>query len=293
MGTLTHLTPNGGLPATIRLDLASRSGAHMIDGYLFHMQRRRRSPKTIRLRLFYLRKFAAWYGGDLTTAQHDDLERYVFDNPHWSENTQATAASTLKSFYGWATREGILTLNPARDMPNIHPRRRRPRIASEAAISHALETTAPTDRAMVMLGAECGLRLAEIASLNRADRDGEWLHILGKGRQQRTVHLSHELQTLLDLLEQTTMRFGNYFPGRNPREHLHETTVWRHITEALQSNPHSLRRRAGTVVYRKSGNDIHLAQYFLGHKSPDTTAEYLDVGDDDLRFAGSLTRLAA
>lgn len=57
------------------------------------------------------------------------------------------------------------------------------------------------------------------------------------------------------------------------------------IRTAFDGNPHSLRHRAATAVYRGSGNDIRLAQEFLGHASPAMTARYVHVDERDLRTA--------
>lgn len=268
----------------------------MIDQFQQYMIRRRRSPDTIRLRLFYIRKFSDWQHGDLEHATETDLENYLEYGRtirDWSENTQQSASTSLRVFYAWAAREGLIPTDPARDLPDIHPRRKRPRIASETAIANAVEHSSISDRAMVMLGAECGLRVSEIAHLHRDSRDGEWLHIVGKGNQLRTLHLTTELQDLLLTIERTTMCRGYYFPGRSRQGPIHSSTAWRHISTALSSNPHSLRRRAATVVYNRSGHDIRLAQVFLGHKRSSTTEVYLDVTDDDLILASTLTSLAA
>lgn len=265
----------------------------MIQQYRQHMIRKRRSSNTIRLRMFYLNKFAAWWGRDLADAEHDDFESYIYDDDDWSDNTRQVATSTLKSFYGWAHREGLIPQNPTRDLAAIDVHRRRQRIASEEAIQQAIECDDISDRAMVLLGAECGLRVTEIATLHRDNREGEWLRVVGKGNHQRVLHISPELADLLDQIEQTIMRHGWYFPGKSGIRPIHSSTAWRHITAVLDSNPHSLRRRAGTVIYRQSGHDIRLAQIFLGHAQSTTTELYLDIQDDDLIKAGDLTRIAA
>lgn len=265
----------------------------MLNGYAEHMQRKRRAPGTIRLRLFYISKFAIWFGRDLLEATHDDFEDYIFANREWSQNTQQSVTATLKSFYGWATREGHLPINPTRDLSKIVVHRKRPRIASEPAIARALRIASPIDKAMVLLGAECGLRITEIATLHRNNRDGDWLHIVGKGNKQRSVKLSPELLALLEELERTVMYRGWYFIGRSRRGPIHSSTAWRHISSVLESNPHSLRRRAGTVVYRQSGKDVRLAQVFLGHANTNVTSDYLDVQDDDLAMAATLTRIGS
>ncbi len=265
----------------------------MIEQYIQHMHRKRRTVNTIRLRLFYLCKFANWFRQDLLTATHDDFDAYIHADRKWSQSTQQVATATLKSFYGWAHREGLIPANPTRDLPGITVHRRRQRMASEAAIRTAIRCDDISDRAMILLGAECGLRVTEIATLHKSNRSEEWLNVVGKGNKQRTLHLSPELAAILDEIESTRMRHGHYFPGKSGIYPIHPSTAWRHITAVLNSNPHSLRRRAGTIVYRKSGNDIRLAQVFLGHAQASTTEQYLDVADDDLMTAGGLTRIAA
>lgn len=274
-----------------RLALAPVKGDRMLDQYVAHMRRRHLSPATIQLRTHYLRHFSDMH--DLTTATHEDMEAFIWAKPGWSSNTRAAATASLKTFYRWAARENLIIPNPARDLPHIVGRRRTARIASEDQISRAVTCDDLADKAMVMLGAECGLRVAEIAALHRTCRDADWLTIIGKGGKERTLNLSPELEQILTRIEQSSMRHGWYFPGLHPTQHIHPSTVWRHIRTVLESNPHSLRRRAGTVVYRRSGNDIRLAQEFLGHSSTVTTSIYLDVGADDLRRASALTRLAA
>lgn len=265
----------------------------MIQAFVEHMERKNRAAGTIRLRLFYLQKFQLWFQGPLENAHHDDFRRWLRANPRWLPATAHSANATIRVFYRWAHREGFLTENPARDLPEVPVPYRRQRIASEAAIKTAVQCDDISDRAMVLLGAECGLRVGEIASLHQKHRDGEWLHVTGKGGVERTLRITPELCELLDLIAATTMRHGWYFPGRSGLTHVHLTTAWRHITAVLESNPHSLRRRAGTVVYRGSGNDIRLAQTFLGHQRSTTTERYLEVASDDLTHASTLTRVAA
>lgn len=67
----------------------------------------------------------------------------------------------------------------------------------------------------MLLAAECGVRLAEIASLHRTCRHDEYLRIVGEGNRQRHLHMTPELIELLDEIEATTMRHGNYFLGQS------------------------------------------------------------------------------
>lgn len=64
--------------------------------------------------------------------------------------------------------------------------------------------------------------------------------------------------------------------------HLHPHAVHKIIRRHAAINPHALRHAAGTAAYRAS-KDLRATQAFLGHSSPNTTAIYVHVAEDDLR----------
>ncbi len=262
----------------------------MLTEYTRALRRRRLSPQTIRLRTYWVERLARDH--DLATVTLEQLEDYLYAGD-WSQNTQQTLVASIRSYFQWAQAAGTREDNPAAELLRIriteHPNRR---IASDAAIRDGLTHATPPEEAMLRLGAECGLRVSEIAGLHRNDRDGEWLTFAGKGQKVRTVHIEPELAVALDWIESNTMRWDYYFPGRSGG-HAHLTTVWRHIRALVDINPHALRRRAGTVVYRGTGKDVRVAQSFLGHASIATTQDYLEVEREDLLVAGAAARLAA
>lgn len=271
---------------------ATNGGTNVIDKFIQAMRRRKLSENTIKLRMFYLRKLDAELVGGLPCASLSDLELFVDRWEHRSDATRQTVVAALRAFYSWAFRFGHIADNPATNLEGVRVRRKPARMASEEAIQRGLENGTLQEQAMVLLGAECGLRLEEIASLNTRDRDGEWLTIMGKGDYVREVPMSPELEAILDELELRAVA-GYYFAGQKWGTHLHVTTVWRHIRNVTGTNPHSLRHRAGTTVYRKGGRDIRMTQTFLGHASLNTTAIYVHVERDDLMKAAAATRLAA
>lgn len=263
----------------------------LIDQYIASMTRRRLSPNTVRLRVFYVQKFALEHG-DVLTATLDDLERFLEEHPSWSENTQQTVIASLRSFYAWATRTHQVPENPALDMLNVRVHRRPSRMATDADIRSGLAQATVEEQAMIRLGAECGLRVTEIAKLHSSMRDGAWLRIVGKGRVHREVYMSDELASLLDELEQDPKHSGFYFAGRTGAQ-MHSSTVWRHIRHTVGVNPHALRHRAGTTVYRNTGNDLRTTQQFLGHAKSTTTEIYVHVERDDLVRASAASRIVA
>lgn len=261
----------------------------MLDDYEAYLSRRL-APTSVRLRIFWMRKFAEHF--DLTLATEDDVYDHLESNPDWKPATRQSILASIRSFYRWAQDHGRIAHNPTADIPQIRVQPTPRPIASDEVIIAGIAVATVRDEAMLRLGAECGLRVSEIASLHHSCRDRDWLTVRGKGGKVRTLHLEPELMKALDVLERTEMRWGYYFPGR-PHSHVAPSTVWRHVRALIEMNTHSLRHRAGTAVYRGSGYDIRLAQEFLGHSSPTTTAIYLHIEREQMVGAGASTRFAA
>jgi integrase len=258
------------------------------------MKYRRLAKTTIRVRGFWVGKLLEHFGDvgiEPFAATTRDLEGWLFGREDWSQATQVSVIASLRGFYRWAVRDGRMVESPALDLANVRVHRRPSRIAEDDEIRRGLSRANVAQRAMILLGAECGLRVSEIASLNISNREGDWLHIVGKGEVRRSVWMSAELAASLDDLEHGHTRAGWYFPGRSSGPVV-TSTIWRQIRDLVGCNPHALRHRAGTTVYRGTGNDIRVAQEFLGHASPTTTAIYVHVERDDLVAAGTASRLA-
>lgn len=262
----------------------------LIDDYLAYLADvRRLSVNTLRLRSTYLTKLASSF--DLRTVTTVELRTWIAQ-PDWSAGTVNAVTATVRSFYRWAVEVGHVAVDPAAPLRSLPVPMRKPRIASRAQVEAGLSAVRAEVRALTMLGAECGLRVHEIAKLARRDRAGDWLTIIGKGGQQRSVHISPELGDVLDVLETAHPDSEWYFPSRKGGHLTTETLrVW--SRRELGTNPHSLRHLAGTTVYRGTGNNLRVTQVFLGHRYPATTAIYVHVERDDLIAASAASRLAA
>lgn len=246
-----------------------------------HLIERRRSSSTIKLRLVYIRQLEQIHP-DLVNVSTRELEQFVY-NERWTAPTVNTAVASVRAFYTWALASGRTATNPARDLQGL-PVPRKPRaIARDIDIRRGLRTASIVESAMILLGSEGGLRRMEIATLHMRNRADDWLTVVGKGQRARAVFVTPNLKVALDYIERTQKR-GYYFPG--PEDgHVTGHQVYYVIEKHVGINPHALRHRAGTAVFKGSGNNIRVAQDFLGHASPATTAIYVHVEADELAAA--------
>lgn len=258
----------------------------MIAQYKLYVRHQTRSASTIRIRDHYIDLLSRDF--DVTTVTESQLETWLHTRG-WAETSTNSALSSIRHFYKWANRYGHIQSNPAAEIRRLREPRRMGRMAQDDVIVRSMMRAPLSTRVMIMLGAECGLRRGEIARVHRNDIDGEWLYVIGKGGHQRSVHLSEDM---LELLEKMPER-GWLFPSPRKPGPINPDAVYDRIRRAVGVNAHSLRHRAGTAVYEGTGNNLRVAQEFLGHATPEMTARYVHITRSDLRLASKAARLAA
>lgn len=123
---------------------------------------------------------------------------------------------------------------------------------------------------MLRLGAELGLRRAEMASADTRRLELRGLRVRGKGDKERVVPVPAELRSLLHRLEP-----GWLFPSP-AGGHLTPAHVGKLMSRALPDGvtPHQLRHSAATA-WHDAGLDVRDIQVLLGHATLATTARYV------------------
>ncbi len=262
----------------------SNEKASLIDQYLAYVARESTSTETLRVR----RHYAAHLSADLDphTATETQVEDWLRSHD-WAPASYNAALASLRHLFKWMVRYGHRPDNPATMLKRARMPRKMGRIAGEEEIAIAAMKSPIDTRIMIHLGAECGLRRSEIAKVHRDDitEDG-WLYVVGKGGHERTVYLSDTLRELLAVYPEQ----GWLFPAPSGG-HLNGDAIYNRIRRVSGLNTHSLRHRAGTTVYERTGGNLRVAQEFLGHATPTMTAKYVHITRGDLQRAAKAAQL--
>ena len=124
---------------------------------------------------------------------------HVFAEQQWKPETLKAYRNTIASFFRWLRKSGRRNDDPSLDVPRVKKPRAHPRPCPDKYIRAAMEMATPSERLMIRLGAECGLRRGEIAAVHSddvvADSIGHSLIVRGKGDKQRVVPLPDDLAT--------------------------------------------------------------------------------------------------
>ena len=225
--------------------------------------------------------------------------------------TIARRVSTLRSFYRFLRKRGIVRENPASALSTPRPSRELPRFLTVEDAVGVVEAPAAEagrdarlrvrDTALLELLYGGGIRVGELASLtlDRVDVDAKELRILGKGAKERVVPLGRA--ALEALQAYLAVRFSLRTQSRAPHPtalllgirgtplsvRQVQNVVRRYGTLGAGRNdlhPHALRHSCATHLL-DAGADLRCIQELLGHASLSTTQRYTQVSVDRLMAA--------
>lgn len=250
-----------------------------------------------------------------------DARRFVvaFQQTGSSPATTSRKISSLRAFFRYLLREGVVDLNPFSGIPLPKKDRRLPPVLSQKEVEAILEAplrgvefrsqradlrpfeiyAAYRDRAILEVLYSTGIRISELTGLNHRHVDmlGGLITVRGKGKKERMCPLGgpalralRELQEKIfpepatgvrvDPLPVFLNRFGKRLTPRSVERRL-KTYL---IDAGLESHftPHALRHSFATHLL-DSGADLRSVQELLGHASLSTTQIYTHVSIERLK----------
>ncbi|MDE8654355.1 tyrosine recombinase [Novosphingobium album (ex Liu et al. 2023)] len=249
----------------------------------------------------------AAYRRDLESARQATGDLVRADGPalaalgeRWSglaASSLARRCSALRQFFGFLVDEGARGDDPSPALPRPRTRRPLPRILSHAEVERFLaraEEDAAAGRpeavrllALLELLYGSGLRASELVSLPLAavPRDAPFLHVTGKGGQQRLVPVGRRAGAALArwlALRPAGSKF--LFPSRGASGHLTRVRLFQLLRDLAvradidpeKVSPHVLRHAFATHLL-EGGADLRVLQTLLGHADIATTQIYTHV----------------
>lgn len=260
-----------------------------IEGWTDTLKAAGLSAQTIKSRRYKMVHLAALLmpsgPEDVTTEQIVQ----TFARQQWKPETRKAYRNTISSFFRWLHKSGRRSDDPSLDVPRVKKPHAHPRPCPDRYIAAAMEMATSSERLMIRLGAECGLRRGEIARVHSddvvADSAGRSLIVRGKGDKQRIVPLPDDLAGIIMDAR------GYLFPGRFGG-HVEESYIGDHISRLLPDGyaAHTLRHRFATTAYAAT-HDLFVVAELLGHESVETTEHYVAMPDGRLREATAAVRL--
>jgi site-specific recombinase XerD len=224
------------------------------------------------------------------------VRRWVanLDTRGYARTSIARKVSTVRSFFEFCVKRGIVAANPAVGVNTARPARPLPHALPARAVSEAIESVdgeepeSLRDRALLELLYSTGLRVSEAAALTVSDVDRDLVVVTGKGDRQRVVPVGRPARSALDRwLAEGRPRIaragagGALFVGVRGGA-LDTRGIRRILDRRMASFPHALRHSFATHLL-EGGADLRTVQELLGHVDLSTTQIYTSVTRDHLR----------
>lgn len=255
-----------------------------------------------------LAKLASWLKIEGLTppqATPADLQKFLAGrlSAGGSSRSAARMLSSLRGYYRYLVREGLLVDDPSALLESPVIGRSLPRTPTESEVEKLLNgpdsstSLGLRDKAMLELLYATGLRVSELVELRvgQVNLRAGFVQVIGKGSRERLVPLG---EVALDWLprylreSRPLLLKGRLsevlFPGRNANP-MTRQTFWHRIKKYSLAqgmtghfSPHTLRHAFATHLLNH-GADLRAVQSLLGHADLSTTQIYTHVARERLK----------
>jgi integrase/recombinase XerC len=215
---------------------------------------------------------------------------------NYTKSTTARKLATLRSFYKFLIRRGLLSVNPLSTIRTPKQEKRLPKCLDLEQVQRLLDAPgdadilAARDKAMLEVLYSSGIRVSELVELEMNDLDLQEgiLRVRGKGRKDRLTPIgSQAIKAIQRYFELRSGDSKSQQPGNANRvflnkhgEPLSTRSVRRKLDKYLVAagldpgiSPHTLRHSFATHLLN-NGADLRSVQELLGHQSLSTTQIY-------------------
>jgi len=241
---------------------------------------------------------------DLLAADEVDLQQHFAAAFAVSRASTANRRlATLRRFYRWALREGMIDRDPTLRLATAKGPPRFPQALTEEQVEALLAAPDPStdlglrDRAMLEMLYATGLRVTELVGLKLVEfspTDG-LVRVTGKGQKERVVPVGEEARLWLD--RYAGQARPRLLKGRSADAlfvtrqggPMSRQMFWKLVRRyALQADiraplsPHGLRHAFATHLLNH-GADLRVVQMLLGHADISTTQIYTHVARERLQ----------
>lgn len=235
----------------------------------------------------------------LTDVRHKVIRAWIVNLHHKGIGPRSIhrKVSSLKSFFKYLQRQGIVDGNPAQliVLPKIP--KKLPSFLREKEMETLLDQVdfgedfeGIRNKLIIELFYGTGMRLSEMVELRTKDVDlvQKLVKVLGKRNKERLIPLTNESVLLLHTYNAAKEKsFGSGFSPwlllTNKGDQIYHKLIYRVVTSSLQlvttmkkKSPHILRHTYATVLLNR-GADLNAVKELLGHSNLNATAIYTHI----------------
>ncbi len=225
---------------------------------------------------------------------------------------RARKTSSIRAFFRYlSVQQKLLDENPMQELETPKKKKAQPKyLTLEESLQLLSAVDGPykeRDYCILTLFLNCGLRLAELVSIDYTDiKDNNTLVVTGKGNKERTVYLNEACMRAIkqymavrpvDKVKQkdkSALFLSSRYQRISPKTVQH--MVYGYLDKCGLGDRglsvHKLRHTAATLMYQHGHVDVLVLKEILGHENLGTTEIYTHLVDEQLKKASDANPLA-
>ena len=244
--------------------------------------------------------------GSITLKDVNEFLVYCSRDRSNSAVTRARKASSIRGFFKYsADKMNYIDRNPVAKLEISAPKKKLPKyltLEESVALLESIDgENKIRDYCIITLFLNCGLRLAELVSLNVSDINfnERKMIVTGKGNKERVVYLNDAcINSIISYLKvrphdrvlnaDKDALFLSRLNKRIGRQAV-QLMVYHYLEkiglDGQHYSVHKLRHTAATLMYQHGDADLLIIKEVLGHENLSTTEIYTHVEDKKVREA--------
>jgi integrase/recombinase XerD len=245
------------------------------------------SERTVKMYLFYNRKFLEFINKDSDQVTEEDIKLFIASkmNAGTSAKSIVLIKSALRFFYDEVLKKNIVTFKSPKVSKKL------PTVLTRDEVKRIIDLIENKKHKMiVMMLYSSGMRLSELTNLKVEDLELNekigWVRS-GKGEKDRVFLLSDKIVENIGDFIAGKEASGYVFSGRKGK--LSQRLIQKIVASAAMRaginkrvSPHTMRHSFATHLL-ESGENIRKIQELLGHSSLSTTQIYTHVSTEELK----------
>ena len=228
------------------------------------------------------------------------------------EKARARKVSAIRSFFKYLKMNNVIDENPMLNLDTPKLKKSQPKYLTVDQAKQLLScidgANRERDYCIITLFLNCGMRLAELVSLNynaiKFTDDAATVVITGKGNKERTVYLNHACVAAINaylrvrpkdgVIDKYALFLSNRLTRISPKtvQHIVDVYLEKAGLGGLGFSVHKLRHTAATLMYQSGQVDVLELKEILGHENLNTTQIYTHILDEQLKNAVDANPLA-
>lgn len=265
--------------------------------YFVSMKLRGLAPGTIELAMRTIDKFNRWAKLKYSDVTTQDIRLYIAQRDmvdHLSSATLDRERGCICRFFRWLYDEDYIFKDPGKRVEKIKVEKRLKKAFTPVEVELMRNACRkPKEKAVFELLLSTGCRVTELTmlALENYDKQQGEITVIGKGNKERIVLVNARAKVAIDnYLKIKPHDQGPILCGlKGPGTAMTACGIQKMIkgiasrAEVAHAHPHKFRRTAATLALKR-GMKLNNVRRFLGHTDVDTTLQYIDASDAELKI---------